>query len=118
MFDLSIEPLAAVIRNSPITGIPIEGTSENLKCKLFTDDTMVYLHETDELETLEQHALTPWCEVAGAVFNIAKMEIIPIGTKEYRTNLITTRKLNPQSRPIQPNIKIAKASQSKFLVRG
>ena len=40
-------------------------------------------------------------------FNIAKMEIIPFGTNEYRTNLITTRKLNPNSEPIQLNIKIA-----------
>ena len=117
IFDLSIEPLAAMIRNSPITGIPIEGAPENLKCKLFADDTMVYLNETDKMETLETHALNPWCEVAGAIFNIAKTEIIPIGTKEYRTNLISTRMLNPQSAPIQPNIKIAKEGQPVRVLR-
>ena len=99
IFDLSIEPLAAAIRNSPITGIAVEGAPENVKCKLFADDTMVYLHETDSIDTLESHALIPWCDVSGTVFNTTKTEIIPIGTKEYRTNLIATRKLNPQALP-------------------
>jgi ribonuclease HI len=111
IFNLGIEPLAAAIRNSPLLGIPIKGTDEKIKCKLFADDTMVYLDETDDLETLEKHALKPWCEVSGAVFNIAKTEIIPIGCKEYRTNLINTRKTNPNSPPIQPNIKIATDGQ-------
>ena len=107
LFDLAIEPLAVAIRSSPITGIHIENAPENIKCKLFADDTMVYLNETDDIQTLENYALKPWCEVSGAAFNIAKTEIIPFGTNEYRTNLITTRKLNPNSEPIQPNIKIA-----------
>ena len=111
IFNLSIEPLAAAIRNSPLTGISVEGAPENIKCKLFADDTMVYLHETDDITTLEMHALNPWCNVSGAVFNIAKTEIIPVGTKEYRTNLIATRRLNPQATPIQPNICIANEGQ-------
>lgn len=80
IFDLSIKPLAAAIRNSPILGYPIEEASKNVKCKLFADNTMVYLHKSDDLETLEAAALNPWCKVAGAVFNKAKTEIIPIGT--------------------------------------
>ena len=111
LFDLAIEPLAAAIRNSPIRGIHIDNAPENIKCKLFADDTMVYLDELDNIKTLEDHALNPWCEVAGATFNIAKTEIIPFGTNEYRSNLATTRKLNPNSEPINPNIRIATEGQ-------
>jgi len=111
LFDLGIEPLAAAIRNSPIKGIQVEDAPENIKCKLFADDTMVYLDESDNIETLENHALKPWCKVSGAVFNIAKTEIIPIGSNEYRDSLISTRKMNPESEPIQANIKIATEGQ-------
>lgn len=107
LFNLGIEPLAAAIRNSPLTGIQIPNAPENLKCKLFADDTTVYLDESDDMTTLENHTLIPWCEVSGAVFNIAKTEVIPIGSDEYRANLISTRKTNENSDPIPPNIKIA-----------
>ena len=80
LFDLAIEPLAEAIRCSPITGIRVENAPENIKCKLFADDTMVYLDKSDDIKTLEEYALKPWCEVSGAAFNIAKTEIIPIGT--------------------------------------
>lgn len=111
LFDLGIEPLAATIRSSALRGIKIQNAPENLKCKLFADDTMVYLHESDDVSSLETAALRPWCEVSGAIFNIAKTEIIPIGTKEYRERVIATRKMNDHSDPIQPNIKIAAEGQ-------
>ena len=72
---------------------------------------MVYLNEQDNITTLEDHALKPWCEISSAVFNIAKTEIIPIGSTEYRESVITTRRLNPDSAPIENNIKIAKDGQ-------
>jgi len=111
LFDLGIEPLAATIRTSPIQGIKIPNAPENIKCKLFADDTMVYLNEQDDLATLETHALNPWCEVSGATFNIAKTEVIPIGTKEYRTTLLQTRRLNPTGDRIQENVRIAAEGQ-------
>jgi len=111
LFDLGIEPLAAAIRNSPLHGFTIRGTPTRIKCKLFADDTMVYLDERDDITTLEEQALKPWCEVSGAVFNIAKTEIIPVGTREYRLNLIETRQMNDNSDPIPPNIKIAVEGQ-------
>ena len=111
LFDLGIEPLAATIRNSPLKGIKLQETPENLKCKLFADDTMVYLDESDCMTTLEEHALNPWCKVSGAVFNISKTEVIPIGSKEFRTNLLETRQTNPNSPPIPANINIAKEGQ-------
>ena len=111
LFDIGIEPLASMIRNSPIQGISVRDAPENIKCKLFANDMMVYLNETDDLRTLEDHALKPWCEVSGAKFNISKTEIIPIGTKPYRDNLILTRRTNPTSEPVDPNIKIAVEGQ-------
>ena len=107
LFDLGIEPLAATIRASPLRGIELPGLQESIKCKLFADDTMVYMHETDDIRTLEKHALEPWCEVSGAAFNTAKTEVIPIGTREYRTNLIKTRRMNLNSDPIQLGVRIA-----------
>ena len=111
LFDLGIKPLAAMIRNSTLTGIQVSGSDKKIKCKLFADDTMVYLHESDDLDTLKNKALNPWCEVSGAVFNTAKTEVIPIGTRQYCERLIESRKLNDLSEPIQPNVRIAKEGQ-------
>jgi len=111
LFDLGIEPLAATIRASPLKGIEIQNADECVKCKFFADDATAYLHETDDFETLERRALTPWCEVSRAVFNIAKTEVIPIGTAEYRTRLIETRKTHEGAAPIPANIKIAVEGQ-------
>ena len=111
LFDLGIEPLAAAIRNSPIHGIAIENTPDRIKCKLFADDTTVYLDESDDFDTLETHALRPWCEVAGAAFNIAKTEVIPVGSREYRLQLIESRRLNPASSEFDQNIRIATEGQ-------
>ena len=86
-------------------------TPENIKCKLFADDMMVYLNETNNLRTLEDHALEPWYKISGAKFNISKTEIIPIRSKPYHNNLILMRKTNPTSEPIDPNKKIAIESQ-------
>lgn len=77
---------------------------------------MVYLHESDDFTTLKEHALNPWCEVSGVVFNIAKTEVIPFGTKDYRTNLIATRKTNPVSSQFEVNIKIATEGQPTHIL--
>jgi len=111
LFDLGIEPLAATIRAPPLKGIEIENANESIKCKFFADDATTYLDKSDDFENLERHALTPWCEVSGAAFNIAKTEIIPIGTPEYRAKLIETRKTHENATPIPANIKIAREGQ-------
>ena len=111
LFDLGIEPLAATIRASPLKGIEVQNAGESVKCKFFADDATTYLHESDDFETLEQHALNPWCEVSGAVFNIAKTEVIPIGSADYRARMIETRKTHEGAAPIPANIKIAEEGQ-------
>lgn len=111
LFDLGIEPLATAIRNSPIHGIAIKNAPDCIKCKLFTDDTTVYLDELDNFDTLETHALKPWCKVAGVAFNIAKTEVIPVGSKEYWLQLIASRRLNPAGSGFDRTIRITMEGQ-------
>lgn len=87
LFDLAIEPLSAMIRNSPLKGIKILRTAEALKAILFADDTTVYLAEEDDFGVL-QEILDTWCSAAKARFNISKTEIIPIGAKAHRERMI------------------------------
>jgi hypothetical protein len=54
---------------------------------LFSDDTTVYLTKNDSFAGL-QDILNTWCKASGAKFNIAKTEIIPIGSKEYGEEVI------------------------------
>ncbi|KAG2748706.1 hypothetical protein P692DRAFT_20709402, partial [Suillus brevipes Sb2] len=51
--------------------------------------------------------LTSWCLASGAKFNMEKTEIIPIGSKQHRERVITTRKLNLTDLPLVNAIKIA-----------
>jgi hypothetical protein len=108
LFDLAIEPLACKIRNSPdINGITIPTAPQNPKIAMFADDTTIFLSETDRLDTVYD-TLNHWCRASGAKFNIEKTEIIPIGTVDYRTTVITTRKINNlDSTPINNQIHIA-----------
>jgi len=60
---------------------------------MFADDTTLFLSENNRLDTVH-NILDNWCKASGAKFNIEKMEIIPIGTEEYRTTAIATQKIN------------------------
>jgi len=106
LFDLAIEPLAAAMRNSALKGFPIpkKPDLEVLIATLFADDTTVYLTENDDFSQLQQ-ILDSWCYASRAKFNIQKTEILPIGTKEYRDNVIKTHTLNPNS-PLPKEIAI------------
>ena len=108
LFDLAIEPLACNIRSNPhITGIDIPNIPHNLKIKLFANDTTLFLSEHDSLDKIRE-VLDQWCHVSGAKFNSEKMEIVPIGTENYRASLIDTRKLNPRDQePLDNHIHIA-----------
>ncbi|EIW58329.1 uncharacterized protein TRAVEDRAFT_100218, partial [Trametes versicolor FP-101664 SS1] len=83
LFDLAIEPLSAMIRNSPLKGMNIPTSGSALKATLFADDTTVYLSEEDDFQVL-QSVLDTWCSAAKARFNIGKTEIIPLGSREFR----------------------------------
>jgi hypothetical protein len=108
LFDLAIEPLACMIRKNPdIHGLDIPCLTEKLVIKLFADDTNLYLSAHDRLDIV-QETLDKWCATSGAKFNIEKTEIIPVGSKAHRCEVITTRKINQRdTSPLPAQIHIA-----------
>ncbi|KAF9552529.1 hypothetical protein CPC08DRAFT_620877, partial [Agrocybe pediades] len=83
IFNLAIESLACMLRDSNLTGFHLQRDIERLIVTLFADDTTVYLSEHDSFDEL-QRILTRWCQASGAKSNVAKTVIIPAGTEEYR----------------------------------
>ena len=82
IFNLAIESLASMLRDSTLKGLEIPGDTECLITTLFADDTTVYLSEEDKFDDLQQ-ILQKWCHVSGAKFNVKKTVVIPAGTPEY-----------------------------------
>ncbi|KAJ2984424.1 hypothetical protein NUW54_g10519 [Trametes sanguinea] len=106
LFDLAIEPLSEMIRSSELEGINVPQVIEAIKAKLFADDTAVYLGEADSFETL-QRILDLWCSAAKAKFNINKTEIIPLGTKQFRAEMIQQHRELGQWKDYPPNARMA-----------
>ena len=109
LFDLAIEPLACILRADPnLGGITIPDIEEKIIVSMFADDTNLYLGKNDRMDHV-QETLNEWCRASGAKFNHDKTEIIPFGSEAHRTQVITTRKLNPQDiTPLEDRIRIAK----------
>ncbi|KAF5381283.1 hypothetical protein D9615_008354 [Tricholomella constricta] len=95
-----------MLRKSTLAGFKIKGEANRLITTLFADDTTVYLSKDDSFGTLE-NILTKWCKVSGAKFNIDKTMVIPIGSADYRKNMIETRQLNLMENRIPDNVRIA-----------
>lgn len=107
LFDLAIEPLAAMLRNSNLIGFKIPGAATRLITTLFANDTTVFLSMVNKFEDV-QSILERWCKASGAKFNVPKTEVIRIGSEEYRKSVLETRKLNVEHEAISNNIHIAK----------
>jgi len=93
LYDIAIEPLAELIRKSSLEDFKIQDLEERVLVSLFADDTLVYMNENDNKKTLEQ-TIRNFCETSTAKFNNKKSEILLIGTKEYRNNVIKTETIN------------------------
>lgn len=78
LFNLAIEPLAESLRCSDLHGIKIPGTAESLVCKLFADDTALYLSHCNCWSDVMAIA-DIWCLASTAKFNDSKTEIVPLG---------------------------------------
>ncbi|KAF5352050.1 hypothetical protein D9758_009406 [Tetrapyrgos nigripes] len=118
IFDLAIEPLAAMLRNSHLQGFRIPGITERLIANLFADDTTVFLAASDDFKDL-QDILDQWCMASTAKFNVNKTSIIPIGTEEYRQRVTSTRRTivyqygtNPYLNVLPPNLHIAREGEA------
>nr|GAT44891.1 predicted protein [Mycena chlorophos] len=110
-FNLAIEVFAAAIRNSELQGYTTPGTGEKLIASLFADDASMFLKADDKLSVLTK-VKEDWCVVAGAKFNLSKEVIIPIGTKEYREEVIATRKTTPSGDLIPQTTNLAKDGEA------
>jgi ribonuclease HI len=108
LFNLAIEPLACAIRSSPkIKGIHVPGLDRKLAIALFADDATVYLSKNDSFDDLK-NILDSWCAASGAKFNIAKTEVLPIGSDTYRRSVVDTRRINSNDAEIANHIHIAR----------
>jgi hypothetical protein len=105
LFDLAIEPLAEMLRQSNLVGFKAPGMAYRTVVTMFADDTTVYLTKDDNFETLQN--------ILDAKFNTSKTEIIPVGPKTYWQKLRETKKLNEHcSTTLPPGPKVAKDGQA------
>jgi hypothetical protein len=93
LFNLVIEPLACLIRNSELKGIKIPGKEDNLIISHFADDTTVYLSSENELEIF-WGILRLWCVASTGKFNDHKTVLLPFGWTEYRAMVLKQRRIN------------------------
>jgi len=107
LFNIAIESLANMLRESNLQGLLVTGAIERTIATLFADDTTVYLSENDHFADL-QEILKKWCIASSAKFNVQKTEIIPVGSKPYRNHLVETRRISEDQVAIPPEIHIAK----------
>ncbi|EIW80719.1 hypothetical protein CONPUDRAFT_57272, partial [Coniophora puteana RWD-64-598 SS2] len=107
LFNVAIEPLAALLRQSELRGYDVPDMAERVIVSMFADDTTVYLRKEDDFVTL-QSLLDLWCHASGAKFNVNKTEVIPIGSPVHRKEVEETRCLAPSQQPLPPSIRIAK----------
>ena len=108
IFNLAIEPLACLLRKSPVLrGLRIPGLPEKLITKVLADDMALFLSLADRFDHVQQ-ILRDWCKVSGAKFNIEKTEIIPIGSQNHRAQVVASCKINPlDQHPFESRIRIA-----------
>ncbi|KAJ8587400.1 hypothetical protein M405DRAFT_852875 [Rhizopogon salebrosus TDB-379] len=94
--------------NTPrLHGYHIPGVKNKIIVNLYADDTTVFLRKGDKYNDL-QDILQYWCTASGAKFNLAKTEILPIGSREHRESTQRNRKLNEEDEPWDERIHIAK----------
>ena len=92
LYDLAIEPLAEALRKSELRGIEVNKNIDRLIVNLFADDTLVYLSKEDDMNILDR-IIKKFCTASTAKFNIDKTEILPVGKKEFREDMINNRKM-------------------------
>ncbi|KAG2337917.1 hypothetical protein BDR05DRAFT_978342 [Suillus weaverae] len=95
-----------MLRQSDLKGFKTKEMTHRIMVTMFADDTTVYLTESDDFEALET-LLQCWCKASGARFNVLKTEVIPIGSKDYRDQVIESRKIHLDKPPLPDHIEIA-----------
>ncbi|KAE9392443.1 hypothetical protein BT96DRAFT_959335 [Gymnopus androsaceus JB14] len=90
-----------MIRESDLKGYRIPGAKERLITNLFADDTSAFLNATDEFEDL-QNILKKWW----------KTNIIPIGTKAFREQVVQSRITDCDKSPLPGNLHISQEGEA------
>ncbi|KAI9061396.1 hypothetical protein FKP32DRAFT_1613104 [Trametes sanguinea] len=111
LFNLAIEPLAVALRASPLRGLPIPGIADRLVTMLFADDTTVYLSADDDYAVLSG-ILERWCRASCAKFNTLKTEVIPFGSTESRSNVVTNRGQPGRTLRIPDDVRVLRDGES------
>src|SRR5882757_9642156 len=93
LYNLAIEPLIENIRSSPLEGFRINDNLTRVLVKVYADDTTIFLGPRDNPADL-QKCLDLFCEASTARFNDTKTEVIPMGLKNLRDELIQNREYN------------------------
>jgi len=104
LYNITIEPLAEMIRKSTLKGFKIQGIQEKTLVSLFADDTLVYMNKKDKRQTLER-IISTFCKASIVKFNKEKTEILPIGSKKYREQIIEKRQTSCKEAKLQAGIK-------------
>ncbi|KAG2336709.1 hypothetical protein BDR05DRAFT_978714 [Suillus weaverae] len=85
----------------------ILGIINRIKVNMYVDDTTIYLLKEDKYSDLKE-ILDDWCTASGTKFNMEKTEVLPIGTKMHREQVVLQRKLNELDEPWPESVCIAK----------
>jgi hypothetical protein len=91
LFNLAIEPLAYLLRDSELKGVKVPGKDEELIVSPFADDTTIYLSSSNVLEKLWE-ILRLWC--AASTASEHKTVLLPFGRPIYRAKVLQERRLN------------------------
>ena len=92
LYNLAIEPLIERIRTSSLKGFNISKDLERVLIKVYSDDTTIFLGPGDDPKML-QGCLDLFCQASTARFNSLKTEVIPLGSLEFRNELVRSREL-------------------------
>src|SRR5258708_30900969 len=95
LFNLAIEPMSHLLRTTnKLSGLSIstQNTHHKLILSLFTYNATLFLSQNNCTKTLYQ-ILDMWCLVSGTKFNKEKTVILPVGTTDYRENIIINKTL-------------------------
>src|SRR5260370_36791060 len=106
LFNFTIEPMSHLLRTTEkLTSLNIDTPSVHHRVilSLFVDDATVFLSENDNPKVLFK-ILDTWCIASRAKFNKEKTVILPVGTTDYRENVISTCSLQKESPHTLPNL--------------
>lgn len=113
LFNLAIEPLAEALHRSDLEGIRIPGTAIQIICKLFADDTQLFLSKNNKLSKAIDIA-NRWCLASTAKFHERKPEVLLISTETHSRKVERTRSLQrnrPEAEPLPEGVRIVSTSE-------